>query len=403
MPHSYRSEIWRDIWLTAYSWDSTHEFEAELSILLMKRQRNLKHIELHATAHTSKNPCISRLYKADMSVLKCVERADSLHFEPSCNDCIEGAKLVLEKAKNVKKFKLSGFCLDNSYRRISSNDEGVISDPLFTALFSHLKEPGAQPLQLTRLSLDLIDLTECKVNYANVLSFETLKRLRLRNCWRPDLFLDCMMHPNHGRATRLQELIIENHEDENERLLNSTLDRFLKHSKGLTNLQLYLMNIGTLPTLENIIWHGDTLEKLFVCVRRQPRDPTGNHESYTAPDQLAQLCSSMPQLKQLALSFPDWPVSMDCKLHKDKAGFKEKILVSPIHFLPYGIFRTNLKIGPSRQTPQASNPQHPQLAPNRLWLYLPRHARQNLPRPYASASHEVLPAFQGSTSPSPPF
>jgi hypothetical protein len=41
----------------------------------------------------------------------------------------------------------------------------------------------------------------------------------------------------------------------------------------------------------------------------------------------------MPQLKQLALSLADWPVSMDCKLHRDKSGFKEKILVSPIRFL----------------------------------------------------------------------
>jgi hypothetical protein len=294
----------------------------------MKRQRNLKHIELHATDHDDAKPCISEIHKADMSVIKCVERADSLHFEPSCKSCLVSARMILERAKNVKKFKLSGFCLDKADRRIITSDEGVISDPVFTALFGHLKEPGAQPLQLTSLSLDIVDLTQCKVNYANVLSFETLKRLRLRKCWRPDLFLDCMMYPNHGRATRLEELVIENPEDENERLLNSTLDRFLKHNKGLKNLQLYLKNAGTLPTLENIIWHGDTLEKLFVCVRKQPFSRNGNHESYTAPDQLAQLCASMPQLKQLALSIAEWPVSMDCKLHRDEAGFKEKILVS---------------------------------------------------------------------------
>ena len=295
-------------------------------MLLLKRQRNLKHIELHATPHSPK-PCIKDAYKADESILKAAERADSLHFEPNCKGCLDGAKMVLERAKNVKKLKLSGFCLDSADKRISTNDEGVISDPVFTALFGHLKAPGVQPLRLTNLSLDIIDLTECKVNYANVFLFEDLKKLRLRNCWRPDLFLDCMMHPNHGRATRLEELIIENHEDESERLLNSTLDRFLKHNKGLKNLQLYLNNIGTLPTLENIIWHGDTLEKLFICVRKQPRDPAGNYESYTAPDQLAQLCGAMSQLKQLALSLADWPVSMDCKLHKDKNGFKEKILV----------------------------------------------------------------------------
>jgi hypothetical protein len=299
----------------------------------MKRQRNLKHIELHATDHDDSKPCISEVYKADLSVIKCVERAESLHFEPSCKGCLDGARIVLERAKNVKKFKLSGYCLDTADRRIATSEEGVISDPVFTALFGHLREPGSQPLQLTTLSLDFIDLTECKVNYANVLSFETLKKLRLRQCWRPDLFLDCMMYPNHGRATRLEELVIEDPEAEDERLVSSMLDRFLKHSKGLKNLQLYLTNAGTLPTLENIVWHGDTLEKLLVSVRKQPRSRNGNYESYTAPEQLAQLCASMPQLKQLALSIAEWPVSMDCKLHKDEVGFKEKILVSPVHIL----------------------------------------------------------------------
>ncbi|KAF2705069.1 hypothetical protein K504DRAFT_449117 [Pleomassaria siparia CBS 279.74] len=314
--------------LKSFLWDSPHNFTVELSLLLLKRQRNMKHIELHITVHDPE-PCINDAYQADLSILKSVEKAESLHFEPRCHDCLDYARTVLDRAKSVKKLKLSGYYISD--RRVTMNDEGAYNDVVFSRLFGHLKEPGTPSLRLTSLSLSGIDLTECKVNYANVLHFETLKKLRILNCWRPDLFLDCSMYPNQGRAIRLEDFILQNHECNDERLVNSTLDRFLKHNKGLKNLQLYLQNDGSLPTLENIIWHGDTLEKLFVCVRKDPHDPNGDHVSYTTPDQLAQLCAAMPKLKQLALSLDDWPVSMDCKLHKDKDGFKEKILASSSH------------------------------------------------------------------------
>ncbi|KAF2843769.1 hypothetical protein M501DRAFT_1013105 [Patellaria atrata CBS 101060] len=318
--------------LHSFSWDSTHAFTVDLAVLLLKRQKNLRHVELHSVNH-KEGPCFADVFKKDQSLLKSVEKADSLHFEPNCLTCVEAAKMMLDSCRPPKKIKISAASLDDEERLTTTNDEGETNDPLFNALFSNFLLPDVKPLRLTNLTLEMVDLTQCKTTYANVMSFDLLKKLRIRNCWRPDLFLDSMMYPKDGMAMHLKELILTHTEESDERFITGAVDRFLGHNKGLTNLHLYLQNEGTLPTLEKLLRHGSTLEKLYLCVRKSPRDPEGQFVSYTAPDQLSTLCHVMPKLKQLALSIEDWPASLDCKFQKDRESFASKIL-QPLAKLP---------------------------------------------------------------------
>ncbi|PVH93655.1 hypothetical protein DM02DRAFT_619146 [Periconia macrospinosa] len=317
--------------LKCFSWDSAHTWRADLTTLLLKRQRKLKYVEIHPTNHEL--PCLQQQLEDDPGLFKGIENAESLYFHPKQMCCLDTAKMMLKHAKRVKILKLSNDKLSDEIKQTSTNDEGVVTDPVFTKLFSHFKEPGVDPLRLTSLSFRHVDFEQTKANYAQVMVFENLKRLRLNNCYGPELFLESMMQPERGCTARLEELIIRNHQGDREHQLPQTLDAFLASFKGLKNLQLWLVNPGVLPAPRSITWHGETLETLYVGVRIRPRDPKGNWESYTGPDQLKQLATSLPHLKQLALSIADWPNVMQCQIGLTSSDFDTNIL-SPLAELP---------------------------------------------------------------------
>ncbi|CAI6238509.1 unnamed protein product [Periconia digitata] len=318
--------------LKSFSWDSIHDLKPDLSMLLLKRQRKLEHVELMPLTH-SQFTCIKHNFETDENLTKAVQNAKSLLLMPNADCCLDAAGLLVRSAKKTKIFKFNGDELDDSVRRISTNEEGEVTDPVFTKVLSHLKQPGAQPMQLTCLSLYNVDLEHCKTSYATVINFSTLKKLRLLYCWRLELFLECMMSPDHDYAPRLEQFMILNVQDDHEHQLPSILDSFLGYFRGLKDLQLQLVNPGVLPAVRNITRHGETLERLSVNVRKEPRSVTPEFTSYSAPLELTQLCTSLPNLTQLAISIEEWPEAVETSLSPEEGSFEQDV-VAPLSKLP---------------------------------------------------------------------
>lgn len=254
-----------------------------------------------------------------------------MYIAPNKLCCLDAACTLLKSAEKLKILTITCHYLEDEERRIETGEEGLQIDKVFTGLFGRLPEQRrSNPLFLTSLTLQHVDLKEFKSNYGSVIIFEDLKKLHLYNCWRPDVLLEALKYPAKGRVPRLEELIINDVQGEGEDQLSSSLDSFLGSFKGLKSLKLQLVNTGVLPAIRDIVWHGETLEKLYIGVREAPREEDTPHTSYEKLKEIQELCGSLPQLKQLAFSMDDWPGAASCTFGKGEKyiEFEQNVLVS---------------------------------------------------------------------------
>ncbi|KAF2213728.1 hypothetical protein CERZMDRAFT_120883 [Cercospora zeae-maydis SCOH1-5] len=297
--------------LEEFSWCPWKAFSADTLLLLYKRQRKMKWLEV-MDLDRDVLPELKKAVKATGPMFQCTR------------------KLALYP-ENRQTLALSGFFLDKCKEQLEElivhcnfNDLGASSVPDGRELNDSATEPGllsrtifssllpfdtCEPLKnLTSLRLHRISLRYCADTWCKFINFQQLQNLRLYHCAGADTLLGQLSKSkNLPKSLKVLELQHRDNSD-NEALL--ALDGFLCLASGLRDMVIDLENVKSLPAVAGIVRHSKTLELLSVHCAMESHPNTSmasdcdNEELVWTTQDFEKICRACKDLEQLSCAWP---------------------------------------------------------------------------------------------------
>lgn len=268
-------------------------------VLLMKKQRRLKAMEIESVDRNfmpelEKNP----------SLLTNQEGATSLHFYPDTIDRLGACQKVVETQTKFNELQLSsGFSYAGN---IPDDLEDSSTRPglLTRTIFSHMMPfETCAPMILKKLSIDNVDLRYAADTYMKFIKFSALESLLIGGCQGADTVFAQMSKP-HLRPNKLKKIRWFHGEDTMETHALEAFDGLLEAISGLEVLHVDIKNFSGLPNPTAIAHHGKTLHVLGIRSRTASLSLM-RYEN----EQLDEICTACPELRQLSITFPSTSVS----------------------------------------------------------------------------------------------
>ena len=281
------------------SWQNWEPFSMDNWILLMKKQKRLKAVEIAAVDR----PFMPVLEK-DPGLLTNLDGASSLHFYPDNLDRLQACQKVLQAQTNVGEMQLSsGFAMSPEEPPEGLHDSSTRPGLITRTVFSHMMPfDTCKPIVLKKLSIDNIELRYAADTYMKLIKFSALESLVVGGCVGADAVFSQMSKP-HLRPGNLKK-IRWFHEETTEPHALEAFEGLLEAISGLEILHVDTNNISGLPRASAIAHHGKTLRCLGVRARMSS-STIFNYEA----EQFDEICTNCTELRQLSITFPQTSVS----------------------------------------------------------------------------------------------
>lgn len=311
--------------LEEFSWCPWRPFSADNLVLLYKKQRRMKWLEVMDLDR----PVLPEL-KRDLRLQKAMfTTAKKLALYPENRETLDLSGFVVEKTAA----QLEELILHCNFHAIDPRDGEIIGNRelvdsatgpgLLTSSIFRCKLPFEQAAPFPRLRslrLHRVNLRHCADTWCQIINFQELQFLRLYHCSGADTLLGQLCKARH-LPKQLKVLEVQ-HRDNAENELLLALDGFLCLVSGLRDLVIDLEHTRALPAAAGIVRHGKTLEILNVhCAppdsssadrHHHPNAPTAsNGVDGAEPDELCwpvadfeKICSACPNLEQLSCAWP---------------------------------------------------------------------------------------------------
>lgn len=363
--------------LMHHSWQDWEPFSMDNWILLCKKQRRLKAIEI-VSVDRPYMPVIEKY----PDLLNNLTELTSLHFYPETLDRLQACQKVLEAHPQVREMQLSpGFQFTMSPPPQDLHDSSTRPGLLFRTIFSHmLPLETCTPIKLAKLTLENIDVRYAAETYMKAIDLSCLESVVIGGCAGVDAIFSQMSKP-HFRPHRLRKLRWF-HEETAEPHALEAFEGLLESLCGLEVLHVDLKNVGGLPKPSAIANHRKTLKIVAVRSRMDPiEEPQLDTLKCYEQGQFDEICTQCTEIRQLSITTPVTYVSDPHETHEFK-DFLRCAAKLP-HLVTLGLQRW-----PQTRTPFISP--WDKLKPRALDLY--RHHLQRLAQDIFSTSdaHHLL-------------
>ncbi|KAF2772455.1 hypothetical protein EJ03DRAFT_387566 [Teratosphaeria nubilosa] len=298
-----------------FSWCPWEPFSADNLMLLYKRQRRLKWLEVMDLDRS----ILPALKKDTALQADLFANARKLALYPENRETLDACQYFVEKTADVLEDLIIHANFDTHDLRDHSpstdsvdprelNDSATGPGLLMRKIFGHSQPfETATPLRnLKALRLHRINLRHCADTWCRVVDFQRVESLRLYQCPGVDSLLGQM-----SKAAQLpkQLKVLEfQHKDnaENEALI--ALDGFLCLVSGIRELVIDMVQVKHLPAAAGIARHGRTLESLNVhgsesCGHLTSSDGEYDELVYDIDD-FEKIAQSCVKLEQLSCAWP---------------------------------------------------------------------------------------------------
>lgn len=343
--------------LERFSWCPWKPFKVDNLLLLYRRQRKLKNLEV-IRLDRDVRPILEKDEKLQQNIFQSARRL-FLYPEDRASISLSGL-FVKHTAPQLEELTVHANFRDghDPFEELVAgspeyidprelNDSSRQPGLLTRTIFAHqLPFDRCEPFSnLTSLSLHRVNVRQAADTWCKFVEFKKIEYLHLHQCTGADALLDQLckaVHlPKQLRAFSLQH--IDN--TENETLL--ALDGFLCLVSGIRDLILDLINAKELPAAAGIARHGKTLEMLNVHAWKEPhtiRPPTPPPIPATVPagdelvykqEDLATICKACKGLIQLSLACPSH--SLIRPLSNDMQIFEFTIISNLRHLITLNI------------------------------------------------------------------
>jgi len=282
-----------------HSWQNWEPFSMDNWIILMKKQKRLKAVEIAAVDR----PFMPVLEKQP-SLLTNLTKLRSLHFYPDNLDRLKASQKILEAQPDISELQLSsGFHPDVEIPE-DLQDSSTRPGLMTRTIFSHFLpfDRCDTPMTLKKLTLDNVDLRYAADTYMEFIQFKVLESFVVGGCTGADAVFAQMSKP-HLRPTKLKKLRWF-HEANGETHALEAFEGLLEAITGLEVLHVDTNNIAGLPKPATISHHGKTLQILGIR-SRMPGMTILLYES----EQFEEICNNCLELRQLGMTFPITSVS----------------------------------------------------------------------------------------------
>ncbi|KAM3414131.1 hypothetical protein BST61_g10789 [Cercospora zeina] len=293
------------------SWCPWKAFSADTLLLLYKRQRKMKWLEV-MDLDRDVLPELKKAVKSTRSMFQCTRK---LALYPENRQTLALSGFFLERCKEHLE-ELIVHCNFNDLggpsvpdgRELndSATEPGLLSRTIFASLMPFDK---CEPLKnLTSLRLHRISLRSCADTWCQFINFQQLENLRLYHCAGADTLLGQLSKSrNLPKSLKVLELQHRDNSD-NEALL--ALDGFLCLVSGLRDMVIDLENVKSLPAVAGIVRHSKTLELLSVHCAMEKHPNTSmasdcdNEELVWTTEDFEKICRACKDLEQLSCAWP---------------------------------------------------------------------------------------------------
>ncbi|WPH00337.1 Hypothetical protein R9X50_00316200 [Acrodontium crateriforme] len=299
-------------------WDSFEAFSADNLLLLYRKQRRLKMLEVvdmdrQILSELKKNPKLQEsLFSHARELTLHPERRDTLDL---CGYYVEQMKETLERltVKIDIVFEIRSRSRSPSRTSMENrdlNDTATRPGLVTRSLFGHMMPfDSCTPFKnLKSLHLSRVSLRYCVDSWCKFVNFNLLQELKMIRCGGADaLFGQLCKSAFLPRELKVLE-IMHRDNDEGETLL--ALDGFLCLVSGIRKLSIDLEQVVSLPAAAGIIRHRKTLRQLFV--HSSPESPSipGVHgdnvveERVWSTKDFEKICQACSSLEELSCAWP---------------------------------------------------------------------------------------------------
>ncbi|GIZ48311.1 hypothetical protein CKM354_001137800 [Cercospora kikuchii] len=297
--------------LEEFSWCPWKAFAADTLLLLYKRQRKMKWLEVMDLDRD----VLPELKKMAKTTGAMFQHTRKLALYPENRDTLALSGFFLEKCREQLEelivhcnfSDLGGPSVpDGSELNDSATEPGLLSRTVFSSLMPF---DTCEPLKnLTSLRLHRISLRYCADTWCKFINFQQLENLRLYHCAGADTLLGQLSKSrNLPKTLKVLELQHRDNTD-NEALL--ALDGFLCLVSGLRDMVIDLENVKSLPAAAGIVRHSKTLELLSVhcATENHPGNSMtsdcDNEELVWSTEDFDKICRACKDLEQLSCAWP---------------------------------------------------------------------------------------------------
>ena len=356
--------------LERFSWCPWKAFKVDNLILLYKRQRKMKILDVIKVTEELQ----PRIEKESQSVQKDIfEAVTTLNLYPENRETLKDCGYFMKRTAE----KIEDLTIHTDFHGGVDHFDGIFSPAIETR---ELNDSATQPGLLTRsifkhmlpfekceplanlrsLSLHYINVRHAADTWTKVIDFKKIEYLHLHDCGGADSLLAQLSKAAHmPRKLKAFEL---RHVDNNENEALSMLDGFLCLVSGIVELILDLRCVKSLPAAAGIAHQGKTLNLLFVHATATenhpfitlPPPPPGavaapDEEHVYSNEDIETICKACLGISQLSLAWPATQITRSPS--EDWRHFEFWIL----KMMP-NLITLNISTWPLANVPQHSRP-----------------------------------------------
>ncbi|KAK4498247.1 hypothetical protein PRZ48_010904 [Zasmidium cellare] len=289
------------------SWCPWKPFSTDNLILLYKRQRKMKWLEVMDLDRDAL-PELKKNAKMQETMFK---NARKLALYPENRETLNLSGFYVEKTKDqleelIVHCNFPSDASDSRELNDSATAPGLVSNTIFSCMTPF---DTCTPFQnLKSLRLHRISLRHCADTWCKFINFHEMQYLRIYHCTGADSLFGQLSKSSH-LPKQLKVLEFQHRDNaENEALV--ALDGFLCLVSGLRDLVLDLDHVKALPAAAGIAKHGKTLELLNVhCTAEGHTNPITSTECDTDEliwdfEDFEKICKACKDLEQLSCAWP---------------------------------------------------------------------------------------------------
>ncbi|KXT13451.1 hypothetical protein AC579_4246 [Pseudocercospora musae] len=292
------------------SWCPWRPFSTDNLLLLYKRQRKMKWLEV-MDLDRDVLPELKKNAKLQQNMFT---HARKLALYPENRETLNLSGYFVEKCKDqLEELIVHCHWHDlNSGSNIESrelNDSATEPGLLLRSIFGHLLpfEQCTPFKSLRSLRLHKVGLRHCADTWCKFINFHDLEYLRLYHCTGADTLLGQLSKSSH-LPKNLKVLEFQHRDNsDNEALL--ALDAFLCLVSGLRDLVIDLANVKSMPAAAGVVRHGKTLELLNVHCAQDSHATSlasdcDNEELVWDTEDFEKICKASKDIEQLSCAWP---------------------------------------------------------------------------------------------------
>lgn len=333
------------------SWCPWEPFSADNLLLLYKKQRRMKWLEVMDLDRD----VLPELKKNPKMQTDIFAHARKLALYPENRETLDLSHLFVEKTTEVLEELIIHANFDSNDPRDHSpptpssidarelNDSATGPGLLSSTIFSHmLPFDKCTPFKnLKSLRLHRVNLRYCADSWCKFVDFTSLQFLRLYYCSGADsLFGQLSKSTNLPKQLKVLEF---QHKDNTENEALIALDGFLCLVSGIKELVIDMEHVKTLPAAAGIARHGKTLELLYVhcsqgCSIMHPSSDCDADEVTWDFESFEKICKACTNLEQLSCAWPQTSLirspSPEWKAFENALGYLRQIVTLHISTFP---------------------------------------------------------------------